>query len=382
MNGTAKNAIIRRPDFVGGGITPEEKDRLDKHAKLWIGRAMRTEPAKLEKIGPAIRALYAAAGLQDPRVIVVPSPLVMAVAGGFSSAIWYARKNGGHAATDAATDAATVAATDAATARGPAARLAIEIGGPGLAPLMLECVKAWWRSYQGGNMWPAYACYLSALRDVLGLRLPQHEKFAAWEACAIEGGFRWMHEEFCIVSDFPEVLRVDDQNRPHCEDGPSHRWSDGWSLYHWHGVRIPVELEYIIHSPSRITVAAIDEQGNAELRRVMIERYGSARYLLDSGAQIIHRDGVGLLYRKQVDEDEDIVMVRVLNSTPEPDGVMSRDEAIAIFGDAAKAAATAPADARFKEYMIRVPPETQTAHEAVAWTFGLPAEDYHPAVET
>jgi len=48
-----------------------------------------------------------------------------------------------------------------------------------------------------------------------------------------------MHEKFCIVSDFPEILRVDEQNRPHSEVGPSHRWRDGWSLYHWHGVRVP-----------------------------------------------------------------------------------------------------------------------------------------------
>jgi len=29
-----------------------------------------------------------------------------------------------------------------------------------------------------------------------------------------------------------------------------------------------------------------------------------------------------------------------------------------------------------------VPPTMRTAHEAVAWTFGLAAEDYHPAIES
>ena len=60
-----------------------------------------------------------------------------------------------------------------------------------------------------------------------------------WEQAAIHGGFRVMHEEFCLVSDFPEIIQKDDQNRPHCENGPSHRWRDGWELYHWHGVRVP-----------------------------------------------------------------------------------------------------------------------------------------------
>ena len=90
-------------------------------------------------------------------------------------------------------------------------------------------------------MWAAYDCYLTAVRDILGLRLPQHAAYAAWEQAAIHGGFRVLHPEFCIVSDFPEVLRVDDQNRPHCENGPSHRWRDGWSLYYWHGVQVPAE---------------------------------------------------------------------------------------------------------------------------------------------
>jgi hypothetical protein len=50
-------------------------------------------------------------------------------------------------------------------------------------------------------------------------------------------------------------------------------------------------------------------------------------------------------------------MVEVVNSTPEPDG--SR-----------------------KTYFLRVPPTIETAREAVAWTFGLGAVDYRPAVES
>ncbi|HLV97384.1 MAG TPA: hypothetical protein VKT82_01795 [Ktedonobacterales bacterium] len=31
---------------------------------------------------------------------------------------------------------------------------------------------------------------------------------------------------------------------------------------------------------------------------------------------------------------------------------------------------------------LRVPPTIQTAAEAIAWSFGLPGEEYHPAQET
>jgi len=96
---------------------------------------------------------------------------------------------------------------------------------------------------------------------------------------------------------------------------------------------------------------------NAEVRRVMIERYGTARYLLDSGAQAIHTDDYGTLYRKSRPDDSDLVMVKVVNATPEPDG-------------------------SFKDYFLRVPPEMATARQAVAWTFAKDHAEYAPEVET
>jgi hypothetical protein len=74
------NVIIRTKTKASGGITEREKVLMDEHARLWISRAMRTNPIEPEKIMPAIKSLYAAAGLKKPRVIIVPSPLVMAFA--------------------------------------------------------------------------------------------------------------------------------------------------------------------------------------------------------------------------------------------------------------------------------------------------------------
>ncbi|MDE2022028.1 MAG: hypothetical protein KGI71_03955 [Patescibacteria group bacterium] len=221
---------------------------------------------------------------------------------------------------------------------------------------MLYCARNWNFFYQGGNMWSSYDCYLTACRDVLGLSLPEHEKFNAWEACAIEGGFRLMHDEFCMVSDRPEILKIDSENRPHCADGPSHRWRDGWALYHWHGLRIPENREYIIHSPGLITVEAIEAETNSEIRRVMMEKYGYERYMKECGAEVVdtapdNHPLVGLrsakLLCKQVPGDEPIVYVDLLNSTPEPDGTtrryMLRVDPNAYSGKAAKSVHAAAA---------------------------------------
>lgn len=123
------------------------------------------------------------------------------------------------------------------------------------------------------------------------------------------------------------------RRRLHCEDGPAVR-SDLENLYFWHGVLVPA---YAITNPDWITVQEIEREENAELRRVLIERYkggrdvggGPGAYLTDSGASIVHEDTDLLgaprrLLSKDVPNDEPIVMIDVQNSTQEPDGSWKR----------------------------------------------------------
>lgn len=211
-------------------------------------------------------------------------------------------------------------------------------------------------------MWSAWDCYLTAARDVLGLQLPFHEKYKYWERASQLGGFRIMHTEFCMVCEFPVVLKVDDRNRPHREDGPSHLWKDGWALHYFHGVKVPA---YVIERPDQITVAKIEAETNLEVRRVMIQRYGYDRYIKDSGAKLVHElpDNYfvkGLqgakLWRKDREGDTPVVAIECLNSTPEPDGSIKR-------------------------YMIRVQPDaydglaSKDCHAAMASTYRNKADD-------
>lgn len=90
-----------------------------------------------------------------------------------------------------------------------------------------------------GNHSSGTVAFLSFFRHVARLDLPEYEAWQHYESAAIHGSWRYAHPKFCIVSDRPERLLIDDKNRPHCETGPSHRWRDGWELYYWHGVRVP-----------------------------------------------------------------------------------------------------------------------------------------------
>jgi hypothetical protein len=104
--------------------------------------------------------------------------------------------------------------------------------------------------------------------------------------------------------------------------------------------------EYIARHPEQITVELIEAEDNAEVRRVMIERYGISRYMQDCGAVKLHKDECGELFKKNMGQHEEpLVFVKVKNSTPEPDGSI-------------------------KDYFLRVPPITKKARDGIAWTFG------------
>jgi len=412
------NKIIRTANRAEGGITEEEEKLLEAHSKKWIANTMSTEPVNKSRLISAIKALYAASNLKEPRIVIVSSPRIMAFAGGFAAAIWWSKKNNNnviatdaatyaatyagtdaatyaatraatyaatdaatraatyaatYAATRAATDAATYDATDAATdaatrattdaATDAATRTATDEGFLYIAlklqqeygiphEFMLSCACKWWAMYQGGNMWGAWECYISAFRDVLGIKLPQYEKYMAWEACAIEGGFRIMHDEFCIVSDRPEILRVDNENRPHCENGPSHKWRDGWSLYHWHGVKIPGE--WVTGSPPSAKEAIT--WSNIEQRRAACEIVGWGNILKELNAKIIDKD-----------EDEEI---GTLIEAEVPDS--GKERFLSVKCGTGRTGIVLP-----------VPREMKTALQASAWTYGI--DDlyaYKPEVRT
>jgi hypothetical protein len=159
----------------------------------------------------------------------------------------------------------------------------------------------------------------------------------------------------------PLALRLDEQLRLHAEQGPALAYVDGTEAWALHGVVVP---KHVVTEPERITVADIEAQRNAEVRRVMIERFGVERFVREGRAELVNSDETGRLWRWQQRWAgpgsrawEPVVMVEVVNATAELDGT-------------------------FRTYFLRVPPNTRTAREAVAWTFGLEGDAYGPRAET
>ncbi len=165
-------------------------------------------------------------------------------------------------------------------------------------------------------------------------------------------GLWWPFRTCAIVSERQVRIERDGEGRLHAESGPALAHPDGWAIWSWHGLRVPREA---IEEP--VTVERILAERNVELRRVFLERFGLARFLETGGGELIHADRCGQLFEIDTGDREPVMVVRVKNSTPEPDG-------------------------HFKHYVLRVPPAMETARQAVAWTFDQRPEDYAPEVET
>ena len=287
--------IVRTPTRLEGGITDEERPRLEIHAKRWIDVAYQTGRTNRQKLVKAIEGLYRVAKLKKPAVEIVPSPKAMVEGFATNVAPLTATFKVTIGATDIATRNATNAATDAVIRRdipdgnvyaatNAATYTATYAGTFNATHITTSDITVWQRRYQGGNMWAAGVYYLTAFRDVFGLRLPEYEQFRYWEEAALYGGFRLTLPERCIVSDFPDILRVDPQWRPHCGDGPSHRWSDGWELWHLDGIQVD---EQLVLRPKTQTLQQIDGEHNEDLKTLRISRFGWPEYLAASGAQLV-----------------------------------------------------------------------------------------------
>ena len=233
--------------------------------------------------------------------------------------------------------------------------LEIRMPGTEVVPIRLKrnigghlggCMGAWWCASAVfydfcGRLGVPYALEQKRL---LRLWLDQCRHAHWWFEC----------DGIVFASDRPAALTVDAQGRLHNEDSPALDYGDGFLLFAIHGVRVDDDI--VLH-PESVTVKRIESEDNVEVRRTLTARYGYEQYLKDSGAALVHQDERGKLWRKSRADDADLVMVDVMNSTPEPNGSV-------------------------RSYLLRVPPNIRTASGAVAWTFGLRSREYHPSRAT
>lgn len=377
-------------------------NRDQDRAVDWRARALRTGPADRAVAERGVRTAYVAAGLAEPRAVVwFDSPLLTAAAALLlSGRAGTVREAGTAEGRRCFEEAARILADHGVTpGRGAAGASVREVvrTAPWEAArrrYLSELGPTGWSEHwaaTGGELWsrvdelaarvrgavtdalagpddpsrPVDAARSAVRLGLLDGLLGQHD--AAWLAALADApelagqvevagaaGWWWPYTEAVLLTERPVALHQDEAGRLHHADGPALAFVDGFALHAWRGMSVPNDF---LQQLAALTPAAIRAEENAELRRVMLESYGYDRYLAESGAQPVHRDETGVLWRIELEGDEPVVMVEVLNSTPEPDGTV-------------------------RIYWLRVPPRTRTAREGVAWTFGLTEAEYQPLRQT
>lgn len=96
-----------------------------------------------------------------------------------------------------------------------------------------------------------------------------------------------------------------------------------------------------------ITTKDILECKNQEIKQKALKAYGYEKFVYDTGAEEIHRDGENFLLKK-----DEMVFVSLLDSSTS------------------------------RRYILRVPPNMKRTKQAIAWTFELDEKSYNPLVES
>ena len=157
------------------------------------------------------------------------------------------------------------------------------------------------------------------------------------EAAALDDVYGlWPTPDALLVCERP-VRGFLDLGRLSNPDGPALEFADGFGIFALHGIVIPeppnttrrVTLDYLMRTAGEVSHSDLDQYGRPR-RLWRAERPGP--------------------------HDSPVLAIELVNATPEPDG-------------------------EYRHFWLRVPPTMSTCAEAVAWTFGLSAEQYTPLLE-
>lgn len=320
-------------------LTKEQTEKFPEYTNKWINIGLSCGPVDLPKAKEALKKIYATAGLKEPKeIIVVRSPI--------EAIKTIQKKDNSQSAREIFNN------------------------------FLYGAHEAFWLSFYNfmGTELGIKEC--SALEGLMDL-----SKVCGWWSA---------YDNLAVLQDRPTQISLDDQHNLHSTVGPAIEYSDGYSIYAVHGVIVP---KNIVMEKEKITTKMIEKEENAEIRRVMTEFYGIPKYLNDTGAISLDVSEWGILWKKPgKNGDEDIVMVEVLNSTPEPKPTREPHMKDTEYNRLVKEWENKP----YKTYFLEVHPELRpllsdtefgepqkmTAKNAIASTFGLRGEEYNPSHQT
>lgn len=149
-------------------------------------------------------------------------------------------------------------------------------------------------SYSYGSSESYWVWHAKYMKEVLGVDMDTAtiEGLSIMETLCRHSGWHYVFEYIAIICDRPTEVHMEN-GVCHNEKGPAIAYSDGFKCFVIEGHNV---TEQIVMAPETLTLEQIDTEGNAEVKRIMIQRFGAHKYLKETGAKVINEDeGLGLL---------------------------------------------------------------------------------------
>lgn len=147
--------------------------------------------------------------------------------------------------------------------------------------------------YNIGNLNASWISLFQFGRNELGIEYDYKDFdptiLDVWKRLIGKCGYFFPLSKYCVVCNRPKEVHFDENNELHNEDGPSVSFRRGNEndVYSFRGVTVPKK---IITNPEELTVDDFQNEENAEVKRILIERMGVEKYLEDTGSKLIDAD--------------------------------------------------------------------------------------------
>jgi len=378
-------------------LMSEQEAKFGDYAREWIGYGTCTDRADRPRAEAAIRAMYEAGGIKPPtRIVWCDSPLSMiltklmiekssvaasvaasvgdSVGASVADSVWASvaasvRASVAASVGDSVGDSVWASVADSVAASvadsvadSVAASVRASVGASVADSVGASVADSVWASVRAsvfGQHEASWLAFYRFFRDECGLVNHTAKLHGLWELSQSCG---WIlpFSDVCFASERHDVCTLDNRGVIHNETGPAIHYADGFSVYAWHGTRIP---QHWIEGRATLDPAEVIRAENVEQRAAGAAIIGWPRM-------------VSVLKRKIVDGDPDSDIGALIELTlpglSEPGRFLQ---------------AVCPRNGTIVEGVPRQSdvdglPIT-TAIAAQAWRDGIPASEYqHPLMRT
>lgn len=275
-------------------ITPEQSYAIDKERDAWIKNGLltcNTDPCNRAAIEKAVTALYARQNKPQPKFYWADSPYAACLAAPLLV-------SKGLPDPKALGDLVTAHAKEGAkdqleTLKNMQRILVKQILGPDEA-ITKELLADWQKGSQlafscrWSGWWCGYMvhCHVLHKHNILVLDDDVKMHLDLWVELYRHLHIMYVFENFVMLSERPQAIHKNDNNRLHNTKEAALRYRDGYALYAVNGARVP---EKAVLDPNSYTFQELQAEKNSEVHRVIAENLGWDKYIEKIQAKVIDR---------------------------------------------------------------------------------------------